>query len=201
MNVFELIKSRVMIYNVISNYVKLTKKGANYQGCCPFHAEKTPSFYVNTGKNFFYCFGCHAGGDVIVFMERFFKISKKEVIEKLAQQFNIELPKGVQVYSNEYQNSLAVLTDVAQYYHRSLNLSSIEYLESRQIDSELRKVFVIGYACSLDNLVNNSKISRNDLIKAELLKSSNYSNGYYEFFRNRIMFPICNNKGLVVCSI
>src|SRR4029450_11448650 len=87
------LKSQADIVVVIQDYVSLRKAGANYKGLCPFHGEKTPSFNVNRDKGFFYCYGCHAGGDVIKFLELHEKVGFQDAVKLLAQRFGVSLPE------------------------------------------------------------------------------------------------------------
>ena len=95
------VKRQVSIVNIIGGYIALKKKGNKFWGCCPFHNEKTASFTVSEEKGFFYCFGCHAGGDAISFLMRIRQMTFPEVIKDLAEQFNIPLPQETNSFAQE----------------------------------------------------------------------------------------------------
>ena len=188
------------IVNLIGQYLSLTKKGNNYVCNCPFHEEKTPSFTISPQKSIYHCFGCGKGGNVITFLQEYEGLSFIEAIEKLAEINNLQIPKSSQ--NKEYDNSdiydINRLTSnyYFDYFSRNTKSVSSKYLISRGIDGETAKKFQIGFA----------EFNQNDLLKKlqsefsekKILESGVFlknEKGFYPFFRNRIIFPIQNNRG------
>ena len=188
------------IVNLIGQYLSLTKKGNNYVCNCPFHEEKTPSFTISPQKSIYHCFGCGKGGNVITFLQEYEGLSFIEAIEKLAEINNLQIPKSSQ--NKEYDNSdiynINRLTSNYYFDYFSRNIKSVpsKYLISRGIDGETAKKFQIGFA----------EFNQNDLLKKlqsefsekKILESGVFlknEKGFYPFFRNRIIFPIQNNRG------
>lgn len=205
------IRASVSIVGVISDYVSLKKKGANYQGLCPFHQEKTASFSVNEEKNFFYCFGCHASGDVFTFLMKQENISFSEAAKILARRSGITLPeKPLSPQQIKKQSEKEALFEInrqaARLYHQLLMEdpraeNARKYLENRDIRPETIKGFGLGFAPdSWDTLVKIFQARREKLsgaVKTGLLVKKE-TGRYYDRFRNRIIFPILNIAGNVV---
>jgi len=200
------IRASVSIVGVISDYVSLKKKGANYQGLCPFHQEKTPSFSVNEEKKFFYCFGCHASGDVFTFLMKQENISFNEAVKLLARRNGITLPeKPLSPRQLKKQSEKEALFEInreaARHYHRLLleddrqAEKARKYLENRGIGPETIKTYGLGFAPDRwDTLTkifqeNGKKLS--GALKTGLLVKKD-SGHCYDRFRNRIIFPILN---------
>ena len=195
----ERVKDASDILDVIGQYVTLKKRGANYFGVCPFHSEKTPSFSVNPAKGIFHCFGCGVGGNVISFIMQREKMNFPEAVEFLARRAGLEIP---------YVDSRAVtsrekLFDAIQKAHRffrqqfKLNPLPIEYLASRGFSPEIAEKMELGYAPdSWNAFANTIKTGYKDMLTAGLLRERT-SGGYYDYFRNRLIFPIKNQSGRV----
>ncbi|MCF0229660.1 MAG: DNA primase [Parasporobacterium sp.] len=199
------------IVDVISEYVKLTKKGSTYFGLCPFHNEKTPSFSVtdNGGKSMFYCFGCHAGGSAVTFLMKYEGCSYQEALKFLADRANITLPEPK--YSKEeaeknrlkeqvYEvNKLAALyfchllkTERGSHAHR--------YLTDRELSEDTIRSFGLGYSDKYSNDLYNyirSKGYSDEVMKASGLFSIK-EKGAYDYFWNRVMFPIMDVRSRVI---
>ena len=154
-DIIEEVRSRNNIVDVVSEYVRLQKKGSSYFGLCPFHNEKSPSFSVSPGKQMFYCFGCGVGGNVFTFLMEYENASFPEVLEKLADRAGIELPK--QEYSREAKQEadkksalLAINKAAAQYYYYQLRTErgqqAMAYLTGRQLSAQTMQKFGLGYA-------------------------------------------------------
>lgn len=207
----EQIKEANDIVNVISEYVPLKKKGRNYWGCCPFHNEKTPSFSVTPEKGFYYCFGCHASGTVINFLMQEEGLSFPEALGKLAERAGIPLPEeeltDVERRQNEKRRRLYEINELAaNFFHNCLTKTEmgkvgLEYFQKRGLSRETIDKFRLGYAPdSWDKLYRaftERKIPEAYLLKLGLVRK-NDNGRVYDYFRNRVMFPICDGKGRVV---
>lgn len=206
------ILDKINIVDVVGEYVRLTKIGSNYKGLCPFHNEKTPSFFVSYEKQFFYCFGCHEGGDVINFLRKIENLSFLEAIDILKDRLGIKDDKTK--YANKIYNSknndihkrkndLYILNErVSDYYNRVLKVSenAIMYLNSRGITEEYINLFRLGYARNINDDICKHAIKNSiDLNILEKLSIIVKNDGKYrDFFRDRIMFPIFDVKGHVI---
>lgn len=203
------LKENVDIVALISNYLELKKTGNRYKGLCPFHSEKTPSFFVNPDNNFYHCFGCGAGGDAINFVMEIENLTFVESIKMLAERSGMELPnlsnQQRQVYKErEKIFSLNKLT--ARFYHylltdTNMGKEALEYLNNRGFDEADIKKFKLGYAADewqlLLNFLKKKNFNISSIKKAGLI-SEGKNNSYYDKFRNRVMFPIFNNRGEVI---
>lgn len=204
------IKDRLDIVDVVSQYVILKKKGQHYWGCCPFHNEKTPSFSVNPSRGIFKCFGCGEGGDVITFLMKIRNQSFKDVIIEQAQTLGIELPKssGVQKQDRSQREQIfAALKEAAEIFSKNLEDATLqgakkayEYLNSRDITSEIINKYRLGYAQNdYESLYKELKKNYSDdvLEKAGLIiKRENGS--FVDRFRHRITIPIFDENGKIV---
>lgn len=198
------ILARVDIVELIDSYVPLRKKGASYSACCPFHAEKTPSFHVTATKQLYHCFGCGVGGNAISFVMAHENLDFIESLKLLAERVGIDLPKTT--FSAEAQpNSTSLyplLEEVTTYFQQGLkqNQQAIDYLKNRGISGQMAKLFRIGYApLHWDNLCKHflNRYTPSDLIAAGLIiKKEN--GGFYDRFRDRIIFPIRDAQGRVI---
>ena len=198
------------IVDVISQNVKLVKKGNSYFGLCPFHNEKSASFSVTPSKQMYYCFGCGAGGNVITFVRQYENYSFKEAVEYLADRANIELPKTE--YSEEEKKKadlrsqlLEVNKAAAKYYYYCLRENygkrAYDYLKARELSDETIKKFGLGYAKTSNNALN-SYLKKNGF-KDEILRQSGLfkydeKNGVYDKFWNRVIFPIMDVNSRVI---
>jgi len=187
----------------------LKKRGKTYVGLCPFHSEKTPSFSVEPVKAFYHCFGCGVGGNVFTFLMEMEKISFPEAMRLLANRANIDLPEYHQDDSQEKEaEGLYHVNQFAlQFYqncleHKPIGQKARTYLEKRGFNQETISEFKIGYAPDLwDGLLKKaaqSSVSKNVLRSAGLIIPRNDDKGFYDRFRERIMFPIFNPSGHVV---
>jgi DNA primase len=194
------------IVDIISESVILKKSGRNYFGLCPFHSEKSPSFSVSPEKQIFHCFGCSAGGNVFSFVMRHHGLSFPEAVKMVARRYNIQVETG-QV-SPERQKQLALReglfrlnSQVMEHYCGLLSNSpkadmARQYMKDRGITSETIEQFSLGYAQeSWDDMVSffrRLKLSRGMAEKSGLVLAREQKNGYYDRFRNRIIFPIAD---------
>jgi len=196
---------RIDVVEVIGNRIEIKKAGKEYKGLCPFHTEKTPSFTVSQDKGFYHCFGCGAHGTALGFLIDFDRLTFIEAIEELAKIAGITIPKTKQDRSKNLKNKSLqnLLLELTSHYITNLSKSkkAIEYLKTRGIDGKTAKKFSIGF----------SKNSWDEVLKKFGTSEKNIANlydcgltvkkddgGYYDRFRNRIMFPIKNFKGNVV---
>ena len=145
-----LLKSRLSLSSVVSRYVPLKKKGARLAACCPFHTEKTPSFYVNDQKGLYHCFGCGKGGDLIQFVQEIEHLEFGEALEFLADVAGVDLPKrrGHGPSRDKIEALRAVCEAAMEFYCHSLEADedAKQYLSDRGIQTNTRRLFKLGYA-------------------------------------------------------
>jgi DNA primase len=199
--IYDLIKSRVQIMDVVRAKVELKKRGGDYIGICPFHSEKTPSFTVNNIKGFFYCFGCQAGGDVIGFVSHSTGMNYRDAAFKLANDYKIELPSSAAARQelDEFEKIYSVMELALEFYRKNLTTSAIKYLNSRGISDHIIEKFQIGYAPSgsaLRKFLEAKGVPLLMMDKAGLIAKKEAS--VYEVFRERIIFPIRNNYNKLI---
>ena len=196
---------RIDIIEVISNRIEIKKAGREYKGLCPFHTEKTPSFTVSQEKGFYHCFGCGAHGTTLGFLMDYENQTFIEAIEELSKIAGVEIPKTKQDRAKNKKNkSLQELTaEIMGQFIQNLSQSekAIAYLKNRNIDGKTAKKFSIGFANdSWDDILKTFGTSDKrvkKLLDCGLIIKKDDS-GYYDRFRNRIMFPIRDNKGNVL---
>ncbi len=196
----EQIKNSLDIVEVISRYVVLKKTGRNFQGLCPFHNEKTPSFVVTADKQIFKCFGCGEGGDVFTFLMKINNQTFSEVIEEQAAALGIELPRSNSknaIANKQEKERLYDAMDLAsKFFKKNLetNQKALEYLEKRGINEVAISKFSLGLApkgnFDLKNYLTNLGFSLNELSKAGLVYEKDGT--FFDRFKNRIMIPIKN---------
>ena len=205
------IKETINLVSIVSEVVALKKTGRNYQGLCPFHPEKTPSFMVNEEKQIFRCFGCGLGGNVFTFLMTYHHWSFPETVAELAQRLGIALPQGgFKQIADEKQSLKAVLREVqalaADFYHQLLlsenrGKKGRDYLAHRKMNRKITEEFLLGYAPEgWDHLTLFLKKKQ---IPSEVLEQSGLvikkeKGGYYDRFRNRLIFPIGDDRGRVI---
>ena len=198
--------ARVDIVDVIASYVSLRKAGRNHQALCPFHDEKTPSFTVSQEKQFYHCFGCGANGTVISFIMEYSGLGFPEAVEDLAARYNLEVPReaGRQPDSGRNNELYELLEQAARYYQGQLQGSAgraTGYLKQRGISGAAVKDYEIGYAPqgwkNLVNTLGKSPAVKSRLEDAGLIRPGS-SEGHYDFFRDRIMFPIRDQRGRII---
>ena len=202
-NIVDEIKSRCSIVDVIGRHVALKKTGSNYKGVCPFHNEKTPSFVVSDTKQIFTCFGCGATGDVFEFVQRFHNLDFHGAIEKLADEYGIEV-KNTNFQGERERTALYEINrEAAAFFYRALTKSSnpgYEYMKKRGLDPVTLRQFGIGYADgewdSLYQYFMNKGADLQTLLELGLISQSNGKN--YDKYRNRVIFPIINTRGKVI---
>lgn len=196
------------IVQVISEYINLKRTGRNYQGLCPFHAEKTPSFSVNVDKQLFHCFGCKAGGNIFNFLMKIENIEFYEAVELLANRAGIPLPQQEnEALKNEKDYLYEANLLANRYFHYLLCKTKVgeqarNYLEKRGIKPETWGKFRLGYAANqwdgLLKALRKRKIKEGVLTKAGLVVAKTQGTGYYDRFRQRLIFPILDLRGRVI---
>jgi len=201
--------SRTDITELVGGYVRLTKKsGSNMFGLCPFHSEKTPSFTVNSDKQIYHCFGCGKGGGAIGFVREIENLPFRDAVEFLAKRAGMTVPEeeGQVESANRRKRVLDLNRDTARFYHSMLSTQSgekaREYLASRGISKESVTRFGIGVAPDQWSLLLDAMAkkgySQQELIDAGLGRRGKNNSGAYDFFRNRLMFPVIDVRGNVI---
>ena len=196
---------RADVSEVIGKRVEIKKAGKEYKACCPFHNEKTPSFTVSPEKGFYHCFGCGAHGTALGFLMDYERLTFVEAIEELAKMVGIPVPKTKEdrVVNKENNDLKSLLSRVSKHYEKNLKESTIaiEYFKSRGIDGKTARHYALGFAIkSYDDILKNfgkTDKDRKQLLACGLLTEKD-DGGYFDKFRNRVMFPIRNNRGEVV---
>jgi len=203
--------ARADIQSVVESRVPLKKAGRNYQACCPFHGEKTPSFTVAPDKQFYHCFGCGAHGNAIDFIMEYDGLEFPDAVEVLAQELGLTVPRekgsgGPQRDRAEIEDDFAVMEQAAQFFQQQLrehakSASVIAYLKQRGITGETAKRFGIGYAPEQWDAVLRKfggQKKREEQLLALKLITENDRGKRFDFFRDRLMFPIRDRRGRVV---
>lgn len=202
------LRDKINLSDVIARRVKLTRKGRESLGLCPFHKEKTPSFTVNDEKGFYHCFGCGAHGDIIRFLTDCEKMPFTEAVEMLAQMAGVPLPKPdkKEMARQAHQASLAEIMEWAcQYFQMQLKTSAgqkaCEYLKNRGLTGQTARNFRLGYAPNGNGLLNYLKSKNCDLHQCQklgLLAFNSARGLWHDYFYDRVMFPIFDRKKRVI---
>ena len=204
----EEIKRRIDIVELVSHYLSLQRAGRRMKACCPFHQEKTPSFYVDPERGFFECFGCGVGGDIFSFVQQIEGLEFPEAMELLAQRAGLDYRRATpadQKAGRERADILRANEAAMAYFRQCLNgkigTEAQEYLAGRGISTEAVEAFGLGYAPDgWDNLLRHlagKGLGERILQQAGLVKPRE-SGGYYDVFRRRLMFPIVDVSGRVL---
>ncbi|MEX0877553.1 MAG: DNA primase [Candidatus Spechtbacterales bacterium] len=203
----EEIKNRLDIKEVISDYIRVEKSGINYRALCPFHQEKTPSFFISPTRQIWRCFGCGVGGDMFTFVQQIEGSDFPEALQMLAKKAGVEIRRqDPRVYSAK-NKSLEICELTAKYFRHSLLESKngqrvAEYLKERGINEKAGEEFMLGYASSdskkLLELLDKKGYSLNDVVVAGVAFKIERSGEYVSRYRDRIIFPIFNTNGNVV---
>lgn len=204
--IIQRVKDDSDIVNIISEYIHLKKAGANYVGLCPFHSEKTPSFTVSETKQYFHCFGCGEGGDIVKFVMKKENLEFPEAVKFLADKLGIEIEETIEKDKKQDEKKIIyeINKEAARYFHNNLGKFSYvtDYLKRRKIDLKTLKRFGLGYSLnSWDNLNEHlvkKGFSEENIEKTGLIGARSGNNGYYDKFRNRIIFPIIDTKNNVI---
>ena len=209
---------RTDIVDLVDGHVKLKKTGRNYSACCPFHKEKTPSFSVAPDKQFYYCFGCGAGGNAIGFLMQLANLNFPEAVEELAGKAGLTVPKDDSVTSKAASaasqaktqarnQTYDILNQASQYYQSQLRRhpdrqKAVTYLKGRGLNGQIAQRFGVGYApTGWQNLMQElaPKVEQEQgLIDAGMVVEKEENKRRYDRFRDRIMFPIKDYKGRII---
>ncbi len=203
-NFTEELKAQLDIVDIIGREVKLKKSGSNYMGLCPFHSEKTPSFSVNEGKQFYHCFGCGKSGDVIGFVQEYYKLPFMEAVEKLAAENGIKLPErrssGPKI---DYDKYYGINAKAARFFYNNLGVKGnkgLAYFRRRGLTNDTITTFGLGYAPAggraLVDHLRSEGVSDDDMLKLGLANKG--KDGLYDRFRDRVMFPIISAQDKVI---
>ena len=212
--------NRVDIVDVVGQHVKLKKAGANFQGLCPFHSEKSPSFSVSPTKQFYHCFGCGAHGSAISFLMEYSGLGYVDAIEDLARSAGLDVPREERTANDvaRQQQAMAlseVMSAAADWYRQQLKVTprAVEYLKGRGLTGEIAKRYALGYAPdgwqgleAVFGVYTNDEVAKTLLEGGLLIQSepssdaqtANLTTRRYDRFRDRIMFPIRNPKGQTI---
>ncbi len=202
------LRSRVSLADLVGKRVRLTRKGREYGGLCPFHNEKTPSFYVVEDKGFFHCFGCGAHGDAVGYVMRSENLDFIEAVERLAEIAGVQVPQQTPLEREKAQRQrtlLEALAAAAAFYESQLwspaGLRGREYLDRRGLDEETMRRFRLGWAGDDRNALRRALTPEFPvplLMEAGLLHASDYGGEPYDYFRERVIFPIGDRAGRVI---
>lgn len=207
------IVAKADIVDVVGSRVKLKKAGTNnYQACCPFHHEKTPSFTVSKNKQFYHCFGCGAHGNALSFLMEYDKLEFVEAVEELASLLGLDVPREQSADKKSFKSQASykakkdlyeLMHDIAQLYQQELPKHDVAlaYLQQRGLSAEVIQRFGIGFVPDVFDLVLNqfgrSKEEQERLFDLGMLKRSERGKAY-DTFRNRVMFPIRDRRGRTI---
>lgn len=209
-DIIEEVRQKNDIVDVVSQYVKLTRKGSSYFGLCPFHNEKTPSFSVTPGKQMYYCFGCGAGGNVFNFIMEYENYTFGEALKHLADRAGVELPqieysKEVREKAQERAELLEINKQAAQYFYYQLRTEKgaqgYQYLTGRGLSEETMRKFGLGYSDKFGGGLYQflkSKGYGNDRLRESGLFNVDERHGMYDKFWNRVIFPIMDVNNRVI---
>ncbi len=199
------IRDRNDIVELVSSYTELKKSGGRYLGLCPFHREKTPSFFVSDKDKLYYCFGCHEGGNIINFVQKINNLDFVEAVRFLAERAQISLPEPGEKAPEEYklkQRIYEMNREAARYFHKNLieNEKALSYLTGRGLSNKTIKTFGLGFAKDSYRDLKSHLLSLGykeyEIVNAGLNLQKERSS--FDFFRNRIIFPVMDLRGNVI---
>ncbi len=202
----EKIKERLSITDVVSSYLKLEKAGASFRAKCPFHNEKTPSFFISPDRGTYYCFGCGAKGDIFTFVEEFEGLEFKQALTNLAAKAGVELVPERAGERDEKERLFRAVEMAVEFFERELPdiKPVLAYLEGRGLTTETVSKWRVGYAKNewraLYDYLKSQKVTEAEMLATGLIKRSDRAEsgsqpGFYDVFRGRIMFPIFDSTG------
>ena len=204
--------NRTDIVDVVSSRVQMKKAGKNYTACCPFHKEKTPSFSVSPDKQFYYCFGCGAGGNALGFIMDHDNLDVPQAVEELAKAAGMEIPREESGRPHKPRQPTdsplyPLLTAAADFYRQALKShparkAAVDYLKGRGLTGEIARDFGLGFAPpGWDNLykhLSSDTLQQKAMIDAGLLVENAETGKRYDRFRDRVMFPIRDSRGRII---
>ena len=201
------LRQRVPLSDVVGRRVKLIRKGRRHSGLCPFHAEKTPSFSVVDDDGFYHCFGCGVHGDAISFLREMDGLEFMEAVERLAEMAGLAVPRTVPqdpAASRQRKAALDILEETTLFFEAALwrddGRDATRYLKQRGLDSAIVKTYRIGYSprMGLRAALKDKGFSDEDMLAAGVIRKSDRDGSLYDYFRDRVMFPIENRQGKVI---
>ncbi|HYH19170.1 MAG TPA: DNA primase, partial [Azospirillum sp.] len=205
----EELRTRLALSEVVGKRMRLIRAGREYKAPCPFHNEKTPSFYVNDQKGFFHCFGCGAHGDIIGFVMRHDNLAFPEAVETLASEAGLPVPRPTEEDRQRYERRKTLhdlLEQACRWFEQQLfapaGRAGLDYLRKRGLDDESIARFRLGYAPGDSGALRQHLLKQNfpdeDMVTVGLLKRPDDGRAPFAFFRNRVMFPVTDRRGQVV---
>jgi DNA primase len=201
------LRQRVPLSDVVGRRVKLIRKGRRHSGLCPFHAEKTPSFSVVDDDGFYYCFGCGVHGDAISFLREMDGLEFMEAVERLAEMAGLAVPRTVPqdpAASRQRKAALDILEETTLFFEAALRRDdgrdATRYLKQRGLEPAIVKTYRIGYSprMGLRAALKDKGFSDEDMLAAGVIRKSDRDGSLYDYFRDRVMFPIENRQGKVI---
>jgi DNA primase len=200
----ERVRTTVDIVSVVGRYVNLKRSGRNMKGLCPFHREKTPSFFVSQERQMYHCFGCGAGGDAFSFLMNYLGFTFREAVEELATEAGVELETSGRDTSRT-DIFMEILAESKRFYRDQIRGSSgvqaREYLKKRNLSEQTIEKLGIGWAPSgnqLSTYLRGKGYSESQLVESGIALRSRNSDGIYDRFRDRILFPISDRRGRII---
>ncbi len=196
------IKERLSIEEVVSSYIKLDRAGANLKARCPFHNEKTPSFFVSPDRGSYYCFGCGAKGDIFTFIEEFEGLDFKGALKILAERAGVPLVQYNKEKEGEKERLYKAMEEATKFFEKNLveNQEALKYLRERGLENKTIRDFRIGFVKNdwreLYSHLQMIGFTDIEIEKAGLAKKT--EKGMYDRFRGRIMFPISDSSGRII---
>lgn len=204
------LRARIPLSDVVGKRVRLTRAGREFKGCCPFHKEKTPSFYVNDQKGFYHCFGCGAHGDAIRFLTDHDNMKFMDAVEQLAGVAGLSVPKPTPEEAQRFQRQMSLydlMESASRWFEAQLakpeNRKILHYLLERGLQPEVIRSFRLGFAPSeadgLRQHLLHAGFRADDMEEVGLIRKSDRRAGeFYGFFRDRVMFPVTDLQGRIV---
>jgi len=203
------LRDRLPVSEIVGKRVRLARAGREYKACCPFHNEKTPSFYVNDDKQFYHCFGCGAHGDIIGFLMRHDRLAFPDAVEQLAAQAGLAVPQDTPVDRERFDKEkrlYQLLERATAFCEEQLFAptggTALNYLRGRGLSDEAIRRFRLGYAPNDGQMLIRKMLGENytigELVDIGLAKKSDERDEVFSFFRNRVMFPVGDRKGRTV---
>src|SRR3989339_186637 len=202
------IKEKLDVVEIISNYIKVQKAGVNFKACCPFHNEKTPSFYISPERQIWHCFGCQKGGDIFGFVKEIEGVEFPDALRILAQKAGIQLQHHELVSNKDEKSVLFEISELAtKFFEKQLRASrtgmqALKYLKERGLEENIIDEFRLGFAANdweaLSRFLKDRGYNEGDIVGAGLAIKREGKPGVYDRFRSRIIFPIMDLNGRVV---
>ena len=201
------LRHRVPLSEIIGKRVKLVRKGRRFSGLCPFHSEKTPSFSVVDDDGYYHCFGCGVHGDAISFLREMDGLEFMEAVERLADMAGMAMPLGAPQdpkVTQQRKAALDILETTATFFRAALDREdgkdAARYLLNRNLDTNILQTYRLGYAPrgGLRAALSAKGFSDADMLAAGVLRKSDRDGSLYDYFRDRVMFPIENRQGKVI---